>query len=426
MLGVKVYRQRTMLLMLVFVVGVSGCARKSLSARDARRQQLHSNAEAKRLELQGAIGNYWGVMRSGEGVTRDAELILGIKDVPSMEPGQVDPVPVPVLSGSLQLRFGPRDNDEFFGFEIQKAEFDENRGALNLIAVNDTLKEISLALRRDGERLTGRWTSLAHGVSGDVEMVVGFSNAPVTNGSLRGEYQGTLLWSAGALAQRASLTLTTTQVAGDTLALRGNAKLYVGEGLSGETLVYDFDQVTFNPLTRRLAIRGTQADVYFLGTLGQGEIQGVWYTSYFGKAGEARFLKGGAPELAEGVEWVTPLAGKHLGAIRNSGSETNLPERVMLHFLAYPDYTRPGALGVSGFIRLYRGDFASDEYHEITFSRVEYNVFRRTVVASATGEFPLTVEGTVTQEGLKGRILYGSWGEVGTFETARELKEVRR
>lgn len=403
----------------VLSVGV-GCARKTMSARDARRQQMTNDAHAKRLELRPAAGLYRGVLTSDDGVDRDGALNLEIKDSPNLEPGQVDPVPVPMLAGALQLRFGPVGGDEFFGFEIQKSDYDAKRETIQIVAANTVLKEIVLSLEKRGGRLTGQWTSPSLGVEGDVEMTSGAaSNESPT---LRGEYGGVLSWTDNVggqgIAQRATLSLATSQVGGDSLSIRANARIVVGGPESKEVLVYDLDQVTVNPITRQIAIKGANADVYFLGTIGRGRIDGTWHASYSGKAGRVVFTRDAAPALGDGVALLSPLTGPMRGRLVDTHPETNLPERLMVHFRAFPDLARPGALGVSGFARLYFGDFSGNEYQEIAFDRMEYNVFRRTVVASSTGVYPFTLEGTVTQDGLTGRVLYGSYGEVGRFDVS--------
>ena len=150
-----------------FVLPV-GCSKKKLSDRDVRREQLRLNAQKKRAELAPLAGGYRGALMLGS-EPQDASLSIEVKDLPENEDGQVDPVLMPTVSGSLRMTYGGGEGLEFFSFGTLKADYDSHQGKLDLVVSNGTFKEINLTLEFRDQSLVGTWTAPSSSASGTAE-----------------------------------------------------------------------------------------------------------------------------------------------------------------------------------------------------------------------------------------------------------------
>ena len=85
-------RRITMMLTIVLasLTVLPACARKKMSDREAKREQIRNTAEAKRKELNQAAGLFRGFLVQGD-TKQDISLSLELKDVPDTSAGQVDP-----------------------------------------------------------------------------------------------------------------------------------------------------------------------------------------------------------------------------------------------------------------------------------------------------------------------------------------------
>lgn len=408
------------LVLLASAFAPAGCARKALSERDARREQVRNQAQVKRMELAPVAGVFAGFLRAGESAY-PASLSLAVLDVPDDAGGTIDPVPVPQLQGSLRLEFGVSSDAEWVGFRIARSGWDAARGRLDVVAINSQYKEMVLSLAREGDSLSGTWQVAEAGASGTIELKAGNLPAPSRPSGIRGDYSGLLSWPGQPLAQRAMLSLNTVQDKADSFTLSASVRLLAGAAQDAETLVYDLDLVELNPLTGRIALRGSGADVAFAGTLRDGRIESQWSTRLLGTMGAAAFSKNARPPQPAGVALFGAAAGVYYGEFSNASPQSRLPPRLVLTLVASRDAAKPGGVTFSGNVRLMYGSFGSIEYMEFPFTRVELNPFTRKFVAKTAGPSALSLDAELSAGGIRGTVSEEALGVLGTFTVGRAV-----
>lgn len=399
-----------------------GCSGKKMSDRETRREQQRVNAEVKRQELSPASGEFHGFIIQND-QRQDASLRLELKDVPDTSAGDVDPVLIPMLSGSLRLTYGNRGEGSFYSFAIQKADFEPQSARLDLVAANETLKEIVLTLHRTPQGYTGSWTSPSSSAAGTIELSAGdVLGLKGETPDLGGAYDGTLDWNAAAVFQYASINLATTQDKPDRFSVAGNLKLFMGDPGSGEVLQYVTDQIDFNPLTRKLILRGTNSAVYFVGELRDDAIVGSLFSSLDAEIGRINIRRKGAIAPSSSREKVGAVGGAYFLTVSDEHPETHLPKRAMLTLVATPDATHGDNLLISGNIRLYFGNFGSNEFLELPISQSELRLFSRKLVLKAGDDPKITLEVDIGASGVTGgRFKDDAYGDVGGFAASRTL-----
>jgi hypothetical protein len=400
----------------------TSCARKKMSDRDSKREQVRNTADAKRKELSPAAGVYRGFLKQA-GLNQDITLSLEIKDIPDTTTGEVDPVLVPILTGSLRLTFGSTETGEFYSYGIQKADFDANRKKVDIVVNNEQLKQIVMSLEQSSDGFAGTWNAPTLSASGEVELHKAADplNLQASNTEMKGDYSGNMTWDGRGLYQLGLLTLSTSQDKPDSFAMSGNIKLINGDPTINEALVYSFDQIEFNPLTKQISLKGTASDVYFLGTFDNGKLLGSWYSKLHGKTGGAEFQKNTVPPAPNGLAQLMAVKGTYYGTFTNTNTGTHLPSKLMLSLVSYHDAEKSGGLAVSGNVRFYFGPFSSSEYIELPFDHIDYNFFTRNLDAKTSGSAKLSFEANVKQGVVSGKISDGALGQVGTFTATQTL-----
>lgn len=410
------FRSAILATLLGVLPGAIGCAKKSMSDRDVRREQLRINAEKKRQELEPLVGNYRGRLTNGNGQDQDVSLHLELKDVPETEGGQVDPVLVPTVNGALSLTYGPGPNIELYSFGTTRADFNASESRLDMIVANSIFKEVNLSLALAGDGLDGTWSSPSTSQSGTIalarspELYLG-GETP----SLKGVYTGLLEFRDASYFMRGELTFITTQDAVDSFHVSASLRASAGR----ETFIYEFENVEFNPLTRQVTIRSEEAEIYFSGQLGDRQIRGEWFSKRSGFLGPAVFALEQLDEPQDKTE--NPVAsGNWYGEVKNTQSDSRLPARLMLGFNAVPQADVPGGLTLVGSVRFYYGPFSSTEYVEHRFVSIDYQPYARKVVAVTEGTPKLTIQLDLTNNGATGIVTDSSLGNVASFTAGRQ------
>lgn len=401
----------------------SSCGRKKMSERDIRREQLRVNAQKKRKELAPLEGGYRGKFIVG-GKAQDASLAIEIKDLPETEDGQVDPVLMPTMSGSVRLTYGYGEDLEFFSFGTTKADFDIQQNKLDLVVSNGTFKDINLSLILSDKNLSGTWTAPSSSSSGTAEFIrsTDLLLAGVTP-EFRGKYSGYLEWQNKPLFHAAVLSIATAQDNSDTFHINSNLRMIAESQGFSETIAIDFDQQEYNPLNRQLTLRSTDDDVYLVGTHLGKEIVGDWFSKKFGRMGGFSLATSGNT-IPQSKTLIKALSGTYYAEIINTRSDSRLPKNLMLSFSSHVDQEAPGTLVFSGSSRFYFGSFAGSDYIESHFSKVENVIFGRKIFALTSGDPALTFNIDVGDGGeLIGQIIDSSLGLVGTFNTAASVQD---
>lgn len=410
-------RCKSLLAIPALLVGLSfnmSCAKKKMSDRDTRREQLRNTAETKRQELSPATGLYRGVIKQGD-FDQDATLQLVLKDVPDTSAGEVDPVLVPILTGSLRLTYGDAQKGEFYSFGVQKADFDKNRGKIDILAVNEQHSEVLLSLTQNSEELEGNWNAPASSASGEVALARAEPlNLTSTNVEIRGEYEGILTWDTRGSYQRALLTLSTLQDKQDYFTISGTVKLNYGDPSSGDLQSYSLDQVEFNPLTRKISLKGATSDVYFIGQLEFGKITGEWFEKRLGKIGSADFQKNGTPATPTGSQSMKPVAGEYAGyAVWDSMTAYQAAH------LSVVSTGSQGDLKLSAVGKMIFGNEANNENLVYKFDNVEFNAANGYTVFK-TANSDVTIKGILANGKFEGEWFTAMSGRMGSFLVGRD------
>lgn len=247
-----------------------------------------------------------------------------------------------------------------------------------------------------------------------------FSQAKAQSDTVSGLYYAILYHDNGDYFQSAKLTLRTVNSNG-VMKISVNAKIFLEESDSTEFLTYDFDDVPLNLITRQINIGNAENDVSMIGYLRDGSISGEWFSSTIGKIGSFQAKKTSYPDVEEGRIHVKALSGHYKGSLKNTSADSNLPERVAISFVTTPDRADGRAtLKVTGNMRFYLGPFGSQEYVEVAFEEVQYNVFNRFFSAKSP-EYGLTIKGVVANDGhISGKVFSNGLGEVATVTVDKD------
>src|SRR3989338_6188059 len=207
------------LLFLLFSM-IFNCSKKNMNDRDAKREQLRNAAESKKHELTQTAGHYYGKLKKNTYI-QDILLDLEVKNIPSKSGESVDPILVPILAGSIKIFFGNQAQGEYYSLSIDKADFDEKRKSLNLVASSESLKEIIFSLDQSDLSLKGLWNSPSSATSGDVFLKKYDDLSLIKPEGLQigGDYFGTLIWESKKLHQFAKMAIVTKQDKQSTISI---------------------------------------------------------------------------------------------------------------------------------------------------------------------------------------------------------------
>lgn len=399
---------------------LASCAKNSLSDRDAKKEQLKSAAETKRQELALVAGDYQGLFIHTTGQKQNTTLKLEIKDIPVQVEGGVDPILTPTLKGFLRFNLGANgEGSEYIGFSVEKGDFDPKQNKLDLVVTNSEYKDIIITCFAMDSALEGSWTAPTSATNGTLKLSRGVIQSQTLAEQMAGEYGGILFQDPKNLYQFSSLTLSTSIKPPEGLKVAATLRVIFGAWNSTEYLTYRFDPVQFNPMTGQIILKSETADLVFSGQWSQGELQGEWSSVYTGKLGKVSFKKNTVPSNQIGTLFHA-LKGTYQGKIVNTNHSSNLPERLMVSFVTSQDLSKPNGISVTGSMRLYLGEFGSNEYVEYPFSDVQFNFFTRTLIARVSGEYKLTLKGSAEAQIIKGTVSADALGEVGTFEVIKQ------
>lgn len=239
--------------------------------------------------------------------------------------------------------------------------------------------------------------------------------------AVAGEYSGVFSQSSGSDID-ASLVLEIkdipTSVDGqvDPISvptLKGVLRIQLG---GSDYIGFPVDKADFDPKRNKLDVVATHSelkDVLLAAQLQGAKLNGSWT----------------APSIASGtfqldrnqtVTITQSLKGTYQGRLTNTHPQSSLPERLLISLVTAQDPANPTSVVVSGSMRLYVGPFGSLEYEELPFTWVQFNVFKRRLIAKTTKEPKLTLNGEVESDKISGAVLADGLGEVGTFEVKKQ------
>lgn len=405
------------ILSLIIVFNFIACAKKNLSERDAKREQIRSSAENKKQELLQAAGQYSGQLISNL-YAQDVLLTLEVKSIPEKSSDTVDPILIPMLTGHLKICFGSQTKGEYYTLAIEKADFDDKAKKIHLVAQHDKWKELILTLDQSDLTLSGSWNSPSSATSGSVilKKYEDINLLQAVGREIRGDYFGTLNWDEKKVYQRAKLHVTTQADQSLDKSILASVKLFSAHDESQEIMVYDLDQVEFNPFTHKISLNGQNSDIYFIGEWASSSINGHWYSKLYGQMGAMTWQQNEFPQASYGYKLIQKIQGIYYGYFKNQSDKTLLPRKAMINIVSFHDKEKTGSLGVSGNIRFFYGSYHSNEFIEFPFDHIEYNYFTRNLDAISSGASKFAIDMTIDDLSIMGTIADEAAGMLGSFE----------
>lgn len=107
------------------------------------------------------------------------------------------------------------------------------------------------------------------------------------------------------------------------------------------------------------------------------------------------------------------LEGFYRGLAMNTSPKSNLPERITLNILL--ETSAEGTFALNGAVRLYFGNFDSNDYVQFPFSNASYNLLTKagTIRIGDSGDrLTLKFRAMPNEDIIKGRIFSDSQGEI--------------
>ncbi len=160
---------KQVILIFLCFIGLA-CSQNQMSERDLKRQQRLSTLEVKRQELTRVSGRYLGVLTKQDEYSQNVRLNLEVKDVPEVIEGEIDPVLVPKLIGTLRFLLGEDGGHEYIDAPISSSDFNAQDSGLYLVAKHDQFGDLIMQLRLDDPTLSGTWNAPSLGVSGVLDL----------------------------------------------------------------------------------------------------------------------------------------------------------------------------------------------------------------------------------------------------------------
>jgi hypothetical protein len=237
--------------------------------------------------------------------------------------------------------------------------------------------------------------------------------------SVAGQYFAILNHDETSHFQYAKVTLTTVNPGGS-MKISANVIVYFGEPDSNEYLTYEFVDIPFNLLTRQVSLKNESADISFIGTLKNNEINGDWFATSVGKVGTFEATKQDYPTEPVGFGVVRSLSGRYQGELVNENPESSFPERITMAFVTTQESEGTSAIHVTGYTRFYLGEFSSQEYVELKFTDIQFNFYNRFLTAK-TDDYGLTYKGYMNEDGsFDGLLFSDGLGKIGPARLTKQ------
>ena len=404
--------KKIMIFLALLCLGLGACSKKSRSSRDARREQIRTNAESKRRELQPLVGVYRGILSDSQNNRRDVSLNLDVKDVPEGEEGEIDAVLVPKISGYLRMNFGA-EGKHFVSFGIDEAAFDQSTGLINLKMKNEKYQEIVVDLSMESDQLNGTWNAPHLANSGEISLFRNGANLTGEDQSLRSTYKGYATWDSSNSYQDIELNLRVTPRQPDDLVLAATLKMYRGPKENDEYFTFDYDEISFNPITAEVDLQADATPISVRGKISDGKFAGSWVSKFTDGEGQILLSKGEELILPESLTLLPSVSGTYEGDLVNVHADTNLPKNFQITLSATGSSIQE--IQLIGGMRNYLGDFGTTEYVDFPFTEIEYNFFTRVLIAKTSEADQMAVYAKLDSGKLIGYLNHKTLGKIGEF-----------
>lgn len=244
---------------------VTSCgSQKNRSERDLNREQKRSQSRSKEEELKTVAGTYKGFIHVSEEYKLKTSLKLDIQNIVSRSEGEIDPVLIPQLVGSLKLSSRKITEEEKYDtviFSSKDTDFDPKLDRLSLQFFNEVYGnlEVSLLLKENSAGrliLAGEWNIPKHSLSGSMTLIP--NNIEEANEQenesedykISGTYLGKLknIHPKANLPKRISLSILMNRVVTNSSSyeLSGNIRFIIGSEGRYEYFQYNLLDMDFN------------------------------------------------------------------------------------------------------------------------------------------------------------------------------------
>ncbi len=320
------------------------------------------------------------------------------------------------LAATLFIYYGDFASGEYQTYKFPEVSFNALSGLLSMVSAN---KSITLEGSIKNGRFVGEWSSSFAGKIGKAEFHGQALPKPeqyTLEPTIQGDYEGTFSRDDSKTYHQATLKVWTTF--NDRLRISADLRLAFADG--SDVLQYRFNDVEVDLETGFFILVHPESEIYAKLQFQGGRLTGYWSAKSTGRIG-AVLLNQLAEHVAtpEGYVGAHGIAGSYKGKIVNTNPKTDLPKRARLNIVAIKDPQSPDGLRLSGSLRLYVGEFDSNEYNEYPLQAMRYNFFKMEFSALAQG-IGIAIKGKVVNGRISGSLYHDGFGELGTIEVICE------
>ncbi len=204
-----------------------------------------------------------------------------------------------------------------------------------------------------------------------------------------------------------------------TPVLTGFLRILLGDG-PDEFVGFGIDKAEFDPKRGSLNIvcSNEQAKEMILALVVNGtNLSGSWTAPKVSASGTILLQRRDGSTTPDPTK---SLKGTYQGDLVNTHPDSNLPDKILLSFVTSQDLSAPNGVRITGSVRLYLGPWTSNEFVEMPFSDVQYNLFTQKFVAKTSGDYKLTLKGQAKEQNMIIRVATDALGEVGYAEVSKQ------
>jgi len=316
------------------------------------------------------------------------------------------------ISGKVRFYIGSYGSQEYI--EVPFSEVSYNTFTRVIVIRTEEPYQMTFSAHLKHGELLGHLNYGSLGKIADFTLKGENQEIPATN--MQGEYQGVFLTETSNVYQFGNLQLFTSYDEG--IKIRASLKLIFGPRHSSEYLTYQFSSVDFNPESSELTASSLDSEIYIKAVYHNGSLNGDWFSRTVGRLGKVRIEKKDFPMPPGSYTLLTGIGGTYKGKITDSNENTNLPEKTILSIIVSRDISAEDGISIDGSLRLYMGDFESQEYVEFELDDVRHNFYTGEFNA-ATRESGLSIRGILKSGALSGVISHDGFGKIGKIEVIR-------
>ncbi|MCB9229525.1 MAG: hypothetical protein H6618_07935 [Deltaproteobacteria bacterium] len=393
------------------------------SERDKKRDQIRNYALSKEKELSDITGNYFGSLFSDGVELQKIHLLLTIREDVSDSETSIDPTRIPRLAGYMRLAYvSDNESDSYISYSIIKGDYDSKLNSVTLELKNSQYGLLTLDLSDSEEKLSGKWLSSENSSHGEINLIrlnednMGLSSNFIPS-SLNTEFTGYLSRNKTGSYHLSKLIFQTQKNDNDSLIMAASLLFYNGSWSDSEYQKFTFSTVNFNALTGGITMIDDSSTISLNGSLRDHNLRGTWSTSYSGNSGEFLLNSRSFAKPDESLQQEPSISKTYFGKIiYTENNQSHFPENISISLSMGEDAEAPLKSSLNGKVRFYTGSYGSQEYLEVPFSDIDYNVFNRALIIRTENPYQMTFSATLEKNLISGDFHYGSPGKIGEIK----------